>query len=109
MPSLADDPGSFRFTCLARFVCFRHIIRKKEPALQFPLERPGPDTDRVEMSAGLSVNPDLHKSLTMRMHSPPHDMRDEVEGNVPLDIWRSPGHQDLVLRVRMITAGSPGI
>ncbi len=60
-------------------------------APEFPLDRPGMDADRVEMSSGFfHVNP--LKVLTMHMYSPLHDMRDKVEGNVPLDRGRSPGH-----------------
>ena len=97
-------PGSFRFTFLSGFLKFRCPVTRR-PALQFPLDRPGPYTDRVEMVVS-PAHGDPFKSLAMGTDSPFHDMRDQEKRDVPLDHCRPPGHQDLFLRMIILSRQS---
>jgi len=60
------------------------------PVLPYGLR---PDTDIIEVAPCLPHDHSL-QSHTMDADTPLHHTRDEPEGDVPLDLRRSPGHQD---------------
>ncbi len=69
------------------------VLPPSPTALPLPPDRPCPDADVVEMTAGLAHDHPL-KVLAMKVDCLHHGVRDEEQGDVMLDLCRSPWHQD---------------